>query len=743
MRTMFSPNLPSRAAALFRRPIFWIVVFCFVVRLIFIFRGTLPPVQFDARIYVSCALALPVAVTHPMILFDEHARKNISYDLLYGDVLRGETVHWLYYTPPSFDEALESVFFAGPVYPAVLSVLFWPDWWQDFAAARVANAVFDAVTCALLFWLLLMTVGKVTAHAGAALLAVYPGYIIKCGELNLEPISGMLTILAVTLAVSAIVHERPRRFAAAGAVLGLLLLTRAAAAGLVVFLAAGIALALWRERARIIPALVRLGVGFAVPVLPWVILVWVYYGVPGVRDPEYGAANFRSSNMLPNRGYDLDHARADFWTYPVGQAMVSQPGEYFKLYVEKFYRLWNRSYNDYRNSLLVGVTAQTWSHRLLVLLAIIGLFFWPTQFNRHAALVAIAVIAYVSVLHTIWHSLTRYALPVIPLVIGAAVVGVAVLGRRLNAHLSFSRWWPLGAAAILTYLVWGRLDVGMLLGVAGSLAPHTVQVLVVTARAVVLLGDIFLVCRWLGWSRRTVWLFGGALLAGQVLLWVKAMAPECWVEWSTKLYHESQVAERVIRVPQDYDWGEFKSVFLALDIQSGGGTDFTLYVQADSTVFAFPGGEFTGFFYAKPTYQPFLRAYGKRQDEIRQWVNVVVSSPQVTSLSEKGELLVRVWVSGGDAEKNYVRLFGDYRAADQWDRWPGPTFFNTSVERLYEEDDPRIWEPIPRALAGATNRRRGPEGLEPLDLSETPGLQNGDYRILILGAISPDAHVYF
>jgi len=215
------------------------------------------------------------------------------------------------------------------------------------------------------------------------------------------------------------------------------------------------------------------------------------------------------------------------------------------------------------------------------------------------------------------------------------------------------------------------------------------------------------------------------------------------VEWSTKLYEPSQVVERVLHVPPDYDWRKFNNVFLALDLQSGGGTDFTLHVQVDSTIFTFPDGEFSGYFYAKPTYQPFLRAYGKRREEIRQWVDVVVSRSQVLSLTEKSELLVRVWVTGGDPVKNWVKVYGDYRLADDWREWQGPTFFNASVERLYEEDDPRLWEKIPRELVAAENRRRGPAGADVRDLSELPGMQSGDYRILILGAITPDAHVYF
>ncbi len=742
MRIPALKDLPPRIWRPIRRPIFWIVVLCLLLRVGYVFSGAPTPVQFDARIYVSCALTLPLAVAHPSILFNAQARESINFDLLYADVLRGETVNWLYYKPPSFTDALESVFFAGPVYPAVLSVLFWPDWWPDFAAARVANAVFDAATCIFLFWILMMTVGKVAAHLGAFLLAVYPGFIIKCGELNLEPLSAMLTVLAVALSISAIVHHRPRRFFGAGLVLGILLLTKAASSGLIVFLGLGIIVAFWRERRKIVPSLARLAVGFAIPVLPWVALIWVHFGVPGVRDPGYGAANFRSSNTLPDRGYDLDRAREDFWTYPVWQAIVSQPGEYIKLYVEKFYRLWNRPYNDYRIPLLTGVTAQTWFHRLLVLLAVIGMFFWPNRQNRGAAIIAVAAVVYMSVLHTIWHSLSRYALPAMPLVIAAATIGAAEIRRGLAKNVSFLRWGGLGLAVLVNYLAWGWLNVGLVLAVAGFLAPATAQFLVVLVRAAVLAGDIFLVCRWLGWSRRIVYLFGVGLLAGQAILWVKSVPREHWVEWSTKLYHPSQVVERVIHVPQDYDWRVFKSVFLVLDLQAGGGTDFTLHVQADTTVFSFPGGEFTGYFYAKPAYQPFLQAYGLKQEQIRQWVDLSIRRRHVMPLTVEGQLTVRVWVSGGDPEKNFVRLYGDYRLGD-WKDWEGPTFFHASVERLYEEDDPRIWENIPRELVAAENRRIGPEGTDIYDLSEEPGVQSGDYRILILGALTPESHVYF
>jgi hypothetical protein len=159
-------------------------------------------------------------------------------------------------------------------------------------------------------------------------------------------------------------------------------------------------------------SLLYMAAGFLVFTMPWVILVWSYYGEPDVRDPTRKTASFRSSNVLADRGYDLDIAREDFWTYPVGREIINRPGEYFQLYVEKFYRLWNRSYNDYRIPLLVGVDAQTWFHRLLIIPGIIGLFFWPTRFSRYTAWFALALIVNVTFVHTLWHSLTRYALVV-------------------------------------------------------------------------------------------------------------------------------------------------------------------------------------------------------------------------------------------------------------------------------------------------------------------------------------------
>jgi len=742
MRLNRLKNVPVLARALIRRPIFWIVLVCFVLRLLFVLSDAPTPVQFDARIYVSGALALPVALGHPSLFFDREARENISYDLVYADRLRGELVSWLYYDPPSFDDALESIFFAGPIYPGLLGLLFWPDWWEDFAAARTANAVFDAFSCALLFGILLMTAGRVAALLGAAFFAVYPGFIIKCGELNLEPLATLFTLSIVALCISAIVHRRPGRFFGAGLVAALLLLTKAASSALIVFLAMALVIILWRERQLLWRGLWRLGAGFALLALPWVILIWAYYGTPGVRDPQYGAANFRSSNMLADHGYDLDKARENFWTYPIGREMVAHPGGYFKLYAEKFYRLWNRSYNDYRIALLTGVDGQLWFHRLLVLVAPIGLFFWPTRAGRSVGLVAVAAIAYVSLTHTLWHSLTRYALPVVPLVLGAAAIGCVTIAGRLRRGMTFFRWGVFGLMALMTYLGWSWLNVGRVLALWGAVSPEAANILVTGIRAVILAGDVFLTCCFLGWSRRVVWLFGVVLLAGQVILWVKSLPRERWAEWSTPLCEESQVVERVIHFPPGYDWGKFQRVFMLLDIQSGGGEDFTLNLQLDTTLYRFDGGTYSRGFYPKPAYKPFLEAYGMKREQIRQWATFAFGPEKVAALLEDDRFSVRLWVSGGDQERNFIKIFGEYRP-DDWHDWIGPTVINSSVERLYEEDDPRIWEAVPRELVAATNCRIDAGASDCDDLSPSPGQQTGDYRMMVVGMIAPRHYVYF
>jgi len=738
--------LKKPAAALrvgITHPIFWIVLLCLVLRLAFVFSDAPTPVQFDARIYVSCALALSLAATHPAILVDEGAREDISYDLVYADFLRGEMVDWLYYDPPSFSDALEYVYFAGPVYPAVLGVLFLPDWGHDFAVARAANAIFDTVSCALLFWILLMTAGRLVALVGSLLCAVYPGMIIKCGELNLEPLSAALVLLVVALCISGITRRRPRRFFAAGVVSALILLTKASLSLFVIFIGLALIVILWRDWPLLKSALARLAAGFALLTLPWVLLVWIHYGTPGVRDPSYGAANFRSSNTLPDRGYDLDDAREDFWTYPILREMAAQPAEYFKLYVEKFYRLWNRSYNDYRIPLLIGVDAQIWFHRLLVMVAVFGLFYWPERSSRSAALLAVAAIVYISVIHTIWHSLTRYALPVMPLVLGSAAVGVIALARRVRkSGLSFLGVGVFGLFAAAAYLSWEWLNAARLLSWWSSISPETANTITVAMRSVVLAAGGFLICRFMGWSRRTVWLLAAIIVAGQAILWVRAMPRERWAEWSTRIWRPSEAVERVIHFPPGYDWGKVQQFFVLLDVQSGGGEQFTLQMKLDTTEISFPGGTYSREFYPKAAYRPFLDAYGKKREEVRHWVTFALTKEKVAEVVADNKLIVRLSVVAGDEERNYLRVFGEYRP-DKWRNWMGPTVFNPSVERLYEEGDPRIWEHIPRELIAAENTLVGEERLGPNDLSAEPGLQTGDFRILVLGMLGPRHYVYF
>lgn len=725
-----------------KRPVFWIVLFAFVLRLGYVLSDAPTPVQFDARIYVSCALALSLAVTHPTILFDRETRASINYDLVYADLVKGESIEWLYYDPPSFDQALEWVYFAGPVYPALLGVVFLPDWGHDFAAARTVNVLLDVLSCALLYWILRRTAGRTTALIGAALFAIYPGAIIKCGELNLESLAAALVLVAVALCVSGILDKRPRRFFAAGLAAGLLLLTKASLSMLIIFLGAAVVLILWREWSGWLGAVRRLAAGFALLAVPWVLLIWIHYGAPSVRDPGYSAANFRSSNILPNRGYDLDFAREDFWTYPVGREILAHPGQYLALYAEKFYRLWNRPYNDYRVALVLGVDAQLWLHRLLVLGAAVGLFFWPTRESRYVALIAIAAVAYVSIVHTLWHSLTRYALPVIPLACGSASVGIVAIARRIFRRMPLSTWAVTGAAVFVTCLGWGWLSVGRVLAWSNSLSPEAASALVVVARSAILGGDLLLFSRLLGKSRRTWVMFGALLLGGQALLLVKSLPRERWAEWSTVLSSPTQIVERTIHFPPGYDWKKFPHVFLLADIQSGGGEQFVLNLQFDSTTCPLPGGEYSYYFYSKASYRPFLNAYRMKKEQVRQWVAFALEPGQVDTLMADGQVRVRLWVTGGDLAKNFVRVYGDYRSGG-WRDWVGPTMTHPSVERLYEEGDPRIWERIPRELTGAENRWIDHGLVNSRDLSPAPGLQTGDYRLIIQGTTEAGQNVYF
>jgi hypothetical protein len=300
----------------------------------------------------------------------------------------------------------------------------------------------------------------------------------------------------------------------------------------------------------------------------------------------------------------------------------------------------------------------------------------------------------------------------------------------------------LGLAALLTYFVWDWLSAARILAIGGSWSPETANMLVVIIRALVLTGGLVLVGQLLGWSRRVWWFLGVGFLAGQTILWVKSVPRERWAEWSVEICHPAQAVERVIHLPPGYDWDIFERVLVSMDIQSGGGKKFTLHLRIDTMHYSFPGGTYTKTFYPKGSYEPFLEAYGMKKEEVRHWVTFGLDRETITQAMEDDKLEVRLWVTEGDAERNFIRVYGDYRPAD-WAFWVGPTLFNPAVERLYEEDDPRIWEGISRELVDAENLWIESGKTDDHDLSPAPGLQTGDYRMIVVGMIASRNYVFF
>jgi tetratricopeptide (TPR) repeat protein len=146
------------------------------------------------------------------------------------------------------------LFYQSPLYPYALAVLYTLN--DDPLTVRVAQALVGALSCALLAGAGVSLFGRAGALAGLGL-AIYPAAIFLDGTLD----KSVLTTLFFTALLAAIVMEPGRRtllrLAVAGALLGLLVLTR--------------------ENALLLAA----------PVL-----VWIFRGSTTVASPRRAAAAF-------------------------------------------------------------------------------------------------------------------------------------------------------------------------------------------------------------------------------------------------------------------------------------------------------------------------------------------------------------------------------------------------------------------------------------------------------------------
>jgi hypothetical protein len=296
----------------------------------------------------------------------------------------------------------------------------------------------------------------------AAIVAFYPPLVRTTGELLSEPFGALAIALALLALLAARRSGRRALFAAGGALLGVAVLARGDllvalfACPLVLLVLAG---ATGRRRAGAVEAAAVLGAG-ALVLVPWVVYASARSGelVPvvatdgptllvGTYLPGDGTtAGFKRSlgdgslsgeavlETVRARRPDLSYgdairavARANLQRYALGQ-----PAAFAAMMGRKAVRMW-------RQPSQVRSPAALAMHRVVVVLALVGLLCGLLRGRRGDVALVASVIAASTLLHAVLVANPRYALPLVGLLAAAGASGLTAVWRTRTGRRAPAR----------------------------------------------------------------------------------------------------------------------------------------------------------------------------------------------------------------------------------------------------------------------------------------------------------------
>jgi len=236
------------------------------------------------------------------VFYDDAARH-----LADGDGYVFDPVIWVTYDgKPVFagESELTPTALWAPGYPLTLAALYAVSG-DSVTVARFANALFGALTVALVFLIARRLFDLAAAVAAGAALALMPSHVLFTAILLSETYFGFL--LAAVLAVCVYFvfgRERPHPGITFG--LGVLAVFAGYVRG--EFLAFGGVIALlmlWQWRWRSLPALAALAVGALLVITPWTLRNWVVLGEPLVGTTGSGRTMYQGHNPEADGGPSL------------------------------------------------------------------------------------------------------------------------------------------------------------------------------------------------------------------------------------------------------------------------------------------------------------------------------------------------------------------------------------------------------------------------------------------------------
>src|SRR4051794_11791395 len=342
---------------------------------------------------------------------------------------------------------------------------------HDLRLAYWAQALVGTALIPVVFLLGLLAWGRIVGLAAAALIAIYPPYVVMGGQLLAEPLGTLF--LAGGLVALLAAWQRPDRrlFALAGVLLAGTILTRTDLIPVPAILAVLTAWYLRRDRrAALRSAAIVAGVA-ALVCLPWVAVASDQAGhfVP-ITEGD-GAALFVGT-YLPGKGTTLGFKRAvvnetrakhprfaHIAPYYIPASIVladqakkrpgleqnaslraqaednllkyawGQPLKFARMMWNKAARMWLVSSRAGRAA-NIGTLTRPLHHILVIVFILALLIAWALR--RPPALTAfLAVMGYATLMHAVFVSKPRYALPLLPLLVVGGLAGLALLAAEL------------------------------------------------------------------------------------------------------------------------------------------------------------------------------------------------------------------------------------------------------------------------------------------------------------------------
>ena len=340
-----------------------------------------------------------------------------------------------------------------PLYPLVLAI-FHRLGLGEGPAPLLMQAVFDAVTCALL-WALTRVIGgsrRAAVIAALAWAAYFPG-ISLVSRLWAEPLNALLTTAALLVFALAWRSGRTWLWVAAGGSLGLAVLGRATMLPVPLLLGGAVLLGRRFRLRRRLAFAALLCASACVPWLPWVArnavafrafvpatthgAFTIYEGNCALDEDDYlrnvhgpeARAKFRA--VLAGRGVDphtLDEVERDrMYGIEVRRLLRAHPGRYMKLSALRLLRLWfNLGYGHPPSGRSIAVCVL---HALLLGGMIAGLV-RRRGTGRAAMMPALLILGFNTLVYAATVAYVRYTFPVIPLLLAVLACAWFPLRRR-------------------------------------------------------------------------------------------------------------------------------------------------------------------------------------------------------------------------------------------------------------------------------------------------------------------------